>query len=327
MKRYKLVFSIPIHERLEVVIDQILNIKCCNQDSAIVYHFSPSYKDSNSYLPKDSFIKIIDNIGDVYVNPVSVRTGMDDIIQAHLSNYEFIAHRMEFDYFCICASNESFIKRGLYEHINKYDGGASQDSVKGWIYEKELEHDTDFQSYLKKNDIKSIKYTYPEGQDFRYDIIADIHKMIVAFYEYQNLKTVYPRDEIFYSTFLGHLKEKNPNIKIGKTFAYSAYHLSHLFNVTRLNIKYSLLKDEDVYSAKRVDRNINDSIRVYLRRELGYYEEEQYLLKDVCLLENYTDHQIDLMDLKKFILPLFRNLNSILSRFGLAPRKKGKMPC
>ena len=55
---YNLLFSIPIHERLEVVIDQILNYKCCNPDCAIVFHFSQGYKDSSSFLTKERFRQI-----------------------------------------------------------------------------------------------------------------------------------------------------------------------------------------------------------------------------------------------------------------------------
>ena len=323
--KYQLLFSIPIHERLEVVIDQILNIKHCNPDSAIVFHLSQGYKDANSFLSKESFIQIIEKIGDVYLNPVSVRTGMDDIIQAHLENYSFIKEKIDFEYFCICASNESFIKKGLYESIKSYDGGASQDGVNGWLYEKELEEDDDFQHYLESIGNRYQVHTYPEGQFFKKDVFEYIAKEIASFFDHTTIKTAYPRDEVYFATFLGILGQKDTCIKIGPVFTYSAYHLTHLWNVTRLRIVLELNKRKDIYSIKRVDRNINDSVRAYLRQTLGYLDEEKELLDGICSIDRYSNTQIDWMDIKKLINPVFKNLDSVWSRIGLKPPKKGKI--
>lgn len=325
MIKYKLLISIPIHERLEVVIDQILNIKHCNSDCAIVFHFSQGYQDKNSSLPKEKFLQIADKLGDVLINPVSVRTGMDDIIQAHLENFKFAKTQIDFEYFCICASNESFFKTGLYDYIKKMDGGASQDSVKGWLYEKELGDDVPFQEYLKENNISDIKYTYPEGQFFKREVFEYIFKSINDFYDYKTISVVYPRDEVYFATFLGALKTINPDLVLGKTFTYSAYHLTHLWNVTRLRIVYDISHKDWLFTAKRVDRNINDSVRAYLRQSLGYYEEEKELLKDYCDIKELSTARIDWNDFKKLILPVFKNTSSLLSRIGLKPPKKGHL--
>lgn len=326
MKKYKLLISIPIHERLEVVIDQILNVKYCADGSAIVIHFSPSYKDKNSCITKSDFMSIVNQFNFVFVNPESVRTGMDDIIQAHMSNYEYAKTQCDFEYFCICASNESFIKKGVYEYVNQYDAGTFQRDIEGWIYEKELTEDSDLQDFLKKNQVKRIMATYPEGQFFRSDIMDIIHNQIKSFYDYNHILSVYPRDEIFYATLVGHLKDRDKTLKVGTPYTYSAYHLTHLWNVTRIRIAFSLCYNPTIYSAKRVDRYINDSIRVYLRQKLGYQKEEENLLSKYCEIKKYSTLKIDLSDLQKMVFPIFSNFTSVLSRFGLAPRKKGKMP-
>lgn len=325
MLKYKLLISIPIHEKLEVVVDQILNIKKCNSDCAIVFHFSQGYNDKSSLLPKDVFLHITERLGDVLVNPVSVRTGMDDIIQAHIENYKFAKSQIDFEYFCICASNELFFKKGLYDFIYKTDGGASQGSTKGWLYEKELDADIPFQDYLKSNNIKDVKYTYPEGQYFKKDIFESIFNEVNKFYDYKSIEVVYPRDEVYFATILGTLKDKDPKIVIGNTFTYSAYHFTHLWNVTRLRIVIDIAKKDWLYAAKRVDRNINDSIRAFLRQELGYCDIEKEILKDYCDIKKQSNIRIDCNDLKKIILPIFSNISSILSRIGLRPHKKGHL--
>lgn len=58
--KYKILFSIPVHEKLEVVLDQIANILTLNRDCGIVLHFSPVFDYPNSAIDKDTFIRKID---------------------------------------------------------------------------------------------------------------------------------------------------------------------------------------------------------------------------------------------------------------------------
>ena len=58
--KYKILFSIPVHEKLEVVLDQIANIFTLNKDCGIVLHFSPVFDYANSAIDKDTFIKKIE---------------------------------------------------------------------------------------------------------------------------------------------------------------------------------------------------------------------------------------------------------------------------
>ena len=108
--KYNIVFSIPIHEKLEVVIDQIINFFYFNQNCAIVFHISQGFNYKQSGLSLEEFKERIAQIGNVYINPESVRTGRDDIIQAHLSNFKFVYSFLEFDFFSLCASNELLLK-------------------------------------------------------------------------------------------------------------------------------------------------------------------------------------------------------------------------
>ena len=87
--KYKIVFSIPIHEKFEVVLDQTLNYLTLNADCAIVYHISQGFDEKNSKISRLEFESIISQYNGVYINPTSVRTGFGDIIQAHIINYIF----------------------------------------------------------------------------------------------------------------------------------------------------------------------------------------------------------------------------------------------
>lgn len=59
--KYKILFSNPVHEKLEVVLDQIANIFTLNDDCGIVLHFSPVFDYSHSAIDKNTFIKKIED--------------------------------------------------------------------------------------------------------------------------------------------------------------------------------------------------------------------------------------------------------------------------
>lgn len=60
---YNLMFSIPIHEKLECVIDQILNIRSLNPNSAIVLHISENFNYHNSLISREKFERITEELG------------------------------------------------------------------------------------------------------------------------------------------------------------------------------------------------------------------------------------------------------------------------
>lgn len=112
MTSYKIIFSIPVHEKYEVILDQCLNFHFFNPNSGIVLHFSKGFNAQSSQIDKNTFDKAIEKLDYVFINPYSVRTGWYDIIQAHISNFEFILkNNIDFDYFSLCASNELFLEK------------------------------------------------------------------------------------------------------------------------------------------------------------------------------------------------------------------------
>lgn len=123
MKMYDIVFSIPVHEKLDVVLDQIYNINFFNKNCAVVLHISQTFNYEGSLLTREKFDKIVAQLGNVYINPDSLRTGAFDIIQAHISNFYYMNQTEDFLYFSMLSSNELFIKPGLFSHISDYDCG------------------------------------------------------------------------------------------------------------------------------------------------------------------------------------------------------------
>lgn len=266
-----IIFSIPIHQRLEVVLDQICNIQHFNPNCGIVFHLSQGFDYKTSLVSKDEFIEQAKRLGNVFINPESVRTGFADIIQAHMSNFEYISKVCDFRYFAICASNESFVRPGLYQYISQYDCGYEQRYITkedNW-YDGAVYKDDDLMRYMKKNGFSKIDITHPEGEYFKKEIFNKIVESVKSFYDYKQMKLVYPREEIYFSTVACNLL---PNAKVGEVFAYSAYHKGRLWDVTRPEIVRIIKSMSPLYSVKRVDRTLNDNIRIYLRDRNAYQE-------------------------------------------------------
>ena len=162
-----IIFSIPIHEKLEVVFDQIENYRFFNPDCGIVFHFSKEFDYDNSGITREEFEEKVKNIGNIFINPTSVRTGWADIIQAHISNFCYVKDQCEFEFFALCASNEMFIRAGLYQWIREYDCGTQLGEItenNEWVQGEMAKKDTALKRMLQ--DIGEKNYRFPSGRNF-----------------------------------------------------------------------------------------------------------------------------------------------------------------
>ena len=280
----KLLFSIPIHERLEVVIDQIVNIQTLNEDAGIVLHLSLGYCDRNSSLPLSDFLRIVKRFDNVWVNPNRVRTGNYDIIQAHMENFNYIKGVVEFEYFSMLASNELFIKRGLYNYIHNYDCGVDYNDVSKnnrWYAGKQAKSDNSLMAIMAHLDADKIVGSQIEGTFYRKELFDIIQKNIVEYYDYRTMAVAYAREEVYFSTIFWAIN-RNANFRVlkGGMFTFCPWSRQFTMNI-RLNEVRNLMQDisnNTIYSVKRCDRKLNDCIRAYLRQYYGYVECEKILL-------------------------------------------------
>ncbi len=315
--KYKIVFSIPIHQKMEVVIDQIVNFRHFNKNCAIIFHISQGFDNNDTLISKDEFFEIIQKFEGVYINPTSVKTGLHSIIQAHISNFKYIKDVISFDYFAICASNESFVKEGLYEHILGTECGFKQCIINKpteWTHGTNLFKDQPFLDYLRARAINRIIFTNAEGQYYRSELFLRIVNEIDSFFKLDEVKMAYPRDEIYCSTIAYHFCKKEKK-KIGYLFTYSAYHFTHLWDVSKIEVDRLISGNGHFYTIKRVERQINDNIRSYLRNIFHYKMEEKKILSEYgCELLDYSNVRIYILDIYKYINAIVHNLPKIRQR-------------
>lgn len=278
--KYKIVFSIPIHEKFEVVLDQTLNYLTLNADCAIVYHISQGFDEKNSKISRLEFESIISQYNGVYINPTSVRTGFGDIIQAHISNYRFVSTIIDFEFFSMCASNELFVKTGLYDVIKNYDCGVGFFTPKDrpeWAPAYYAEKDSCLKKIMADVGVSSICPSNIEGSFYSKSIFLYICDSIEKYYDYLEMKVKYPREEVYFSTILCAIKQKNPELRVyPKLFTLVHWNIGKIcYNNMYISVPDILKcrkKGNSFYSVKRVDRIINDPRRAFIRQICGYYE-------------------------------------------------------
>jgi|GEM_PF-971993 len=108
----RLAFSLPVHERDDVVLNSIENIRKFNPGCAIVLHVSQLFRDFRTEL--------FSAIPDVHINPNRFQTKHGKgFMRVHCSNYRHLEKcGVDFTHFCLIASNEMFVRAGLADYVN-----------------------------------------------------------------------------------------------------------------------------------------------------------------------------------------------------------------
>lgn len=174
-----ILFSLPVHERPDIVRDQILNIKKFCPDAIICIHVSKLVE-----AEKYEFEKQCD-FDDVYINDVSYETRHGKgLLNIHVANYEYAAKRnVKADKIAFLSSNELLIKPGLSTFTSSYVLGSQteiyQDSADWHLFRPQVRDDQRVQNFLKLLELPVYFGGQAEGQFFNVDIfekIAELYK-------------------------------------------------------------------------------------------------------------------------------------------------------
>ena len=117
-----ILFSIPVHEKPEVVENQIQNFLKYNPGASILLHISKQ-------MPPDEVAQIKQltrTYPQLYINPEQLYTGWANGCQfkIHLSNLHYaLKININFQFVGLHASNDMFINYGLLDYIKNYQAG------------------------------------------------------------------------------------------------------------------------------------------------------------------------------------------------------------
>lgn len=128
----RLCISIPVHEELAVVFDQLHNIRAfLPSDTLVVLHLAQGFRSPEALQPMLP--------EGVYANTTSLKTAWGNVIDQHNANFRFINEREDFDYFLIHASNDLYIRRGVERYVERYDAGFQRTPLHPYIEACETE--------------------------------------------------------------------------------------------------------------------------------------------------------------------------------------------
>jgi hypothetical protein len=285
-----LLFSIPIHERQDILNNQIENILNYNPNSNIILHVNKSFKNFN---------KLLTIYPNVYINSENLNYIYGKgLLYIHIKNFlEAIKLNINFKYFIIISSNELFIKSGLINYIEEYKNGCQiikfNKEIKWHNFQKGLEDTLEMKLLLKELNLNSFYGGQTEGQFYEKNIFNNIANIYLKFYGSKEINT-FETEEILSSTIF-----KSFNINYTLPFTLQNYTNNIIFNDTFINqlrnenliipnnfINETLLESphvnqesKNIFSIKRVDRTFNN-IRNYLSNKgfiLNFIKNE-YLL-------------------------------------------------
>jgi hypothetical protein len=284
----KVIFSILVHEKLDVVLNQIANFVKFNPKCVIIIHLSHSFR---ADLGKK--IEKISSLDHVIINNKSIRTGHCDNSQfyAHFSNLLLLKkNRIVFDYVCFHASNDMFVQYGLTDYLSNFETGFGFFQARGtWYQGRHALKDQILLKALKKLDldVESLRGSQVEGSFMCYDVYKKVIALISKNRLHRNsrfresIRTIrdfnkkknlyfpglpegmfYAKEEVYFPTFSYLFSTKNCG-------PYVFMNWENELRVTEADILRIIdAGNKDMttakFAVKRVERDMNDPIRKFI---------------------------------------------------------------
>lgn len=297
----KIAISVPVHENIEVVFDQIDNIRHFVPNSIIVIHVSKQFAGWKGYGISD-----LERFDNVTVNPIRMGTSLAAGVQCdiHLSNFQHVREAENIDYFNLHSSNEMFVTHGMEEYVRGFDAGFEKTKVrenKGWpphIRQRAL-MDRVLLDMMNKQGIDQMLDSQIEGSFYKsdvfdrvFEIISDARRnefginRIMGISTLQRIphlisvlqkannrmrpdRSLYQREEVYFPTVASKFSNK-----VGYPYCYINWRRNLLLSTDEIDacISGEMSRSTEVekaserrfFTVKRVPRAMDDPIRTYI---------------------------------------------------------------
>ncbi len=210
--------SIPVHEVIEVIVDQVKNITKFLPDCCIVLHISKRASFTN-----DQLINLFNKnkIKNVLINPVSIDTSWGNIFRAHICNINYIKTLSTnlSDKIIFHASNDMIVKKGLDIFIsnssNLFHTRYCDRVGYWWPANVSLTQDKKFLRALREIGVGRVVASQIEGSMYQISVLHEIVSIIEKYNIIENNTTFYTHEEFYFSSFahaLGVVPDNTPYI-------------------------------------------------------------------------------------------------------------------
>ncbi len=171
-----LLFSIPVHEQPDVVLNQIQNFTFYNPDSTIVLHVS-AWMPEADYRQLSSHVVPLEN---VYINDERLWSGHADGTQLKMHVLNILYARklgLNYEFICFHASNDMFVRSGVQSFISEMCGCAETNPLTRdhtWPHTKACFNDKKLQEIMRRNSLSLIRVNQFEGSFYKRRIIETV---------------------------------------------------------------------------------------------------------------------------------------------------------
>lgn len=307
------IISLLVHEKKDVVLDQLKNFEKYFPNSQVVIHVSKKASFDISELA--SYLK--NQVNNYVINPQQADTSWANIIPAHFLNIKYAYQIDKNAHILFHSSNDLFVRDGVENFLNGKDYIFNQRFVYSpytyWWPGAVAKTDRKLTALLQSYDHSLIVGTQIEGSMFKIEALMDIIRMSDQF-DLLDSTLHYPREEIIFSS-LCNAMEISPD---GLPYVLSEVHRfdrrlwqffieykitykidwirqivnklffnSDFYKISERDIQaivnndytyfqsmvslydgenqWDIFSPENLYAVKRVERQIDDPLRTYIR--------------------------------------------------------------
>lgn len=283
----KLVVSLTVHERVEVVLDTLRNFARFLPEATVIVHENREWSTRRLRVLTESLAPIAREPNAV-VNSERLATGWGNILHAHLSNFRFAERTLgAFDTFTLHASNDLLVRPGAAAYMARTEAGFRCPPV-GPEWDMGIATRRDPQ-YIRLSEVTGpfvLRSGQHEGSFYPRALFAQMTEAAEDAYS-PGGSTVPPliaREELWLSTLARHFLGRVPD---GLPYVYSEAHMGHtpvdhptieairsgFLDLPRTTereedgqtIVYPVRDPENYYGVKRIVRLMDDPLRTYIR--------------------------------------------------------------
>jgi hypothetical protein len=272
-----ILFSVPVHESNEIIRDTLANARKYNPGCIFVLHVSGGFKDFDFSIGNDP---------DVLINPTRFHTihSRTSHVPLHFTNYKCaVDNNMQFDQVCILHTSEMFIKYGMEDYIKQFEYSLwfnqdNQPRVNIWPPFTISYNNKVFKDLFDPNDIHNYLGNVIEGHWWSRDIFEKMYQWTASHYNIMEMLWPYASEEVFFATLGHHLSDTKHFGTPYNAFHHKTHYVDNIPDVDDIrankmvtiwnnnNFVYNKIpiSSKNLYSIKRISRDLNDPIRKYI---------------------------------------------------------------
>jgi hypothetical protein len=178
----RILFSLPVHERPDIVEGQLANIRYFCPDSIVCLHVSLAYKGDFADFTRFA------QLPGVLVNPHRLASVYGTgLFHLHVANYIHAKqYYPEVDRVGLIASNELLVRPGLEAHVQNYAAGAQVEALDrqtDWhLFHRKVEQDPKVMALLSHFGLPTVFGGQAEGQFYEDGMFVEMAKAFVRFF-------------------------------------------------------------------------------------------------------------------------------------------------